>query len=251
MSNDETKLTNLLHDHARKAQPIDQLDAVFDNTPRVMSVQPRHRTARRPLAIAAAVALIVAGLYVLTGRGTDSPTRPASSGTGISFVTNNVSFTADDLWIDVGGQRFTSTGAKVDVHTDPGTASYTTLELTWTEHGVQMNVNIYFQSDGTQWWSNELRTYNGKAEGDWVTFRGDFFRSARSAESTGTFDQTATENGVTSHFHIDGLKLIAFLHPGPSDTPSNSAPLPPYTGTPGGNVVVGTAVGTAITVATP
>lgn len=251
MSSDETKLTDQLHDRARMARPIDQLDAVFDTTPRVMSAQPTHRNARRPLAIAAAVVLIIAGLYVLTGRDTDSPTRPASAGTGISFVTNNVSFTADDLWIDVGGQRFTIAGAKVAVNTDPGTVLYTTLELTWTEHGVQMNVNIYFQSDGTQWWSDELRTYNGKAEGDWVTFRGDFFRNALGTASTGTFDQTATENGVTSHFHIDGLKLIAFLHPGPADTPSNSAPLPVYNGTPGGNVVVGTAVGPAITVATP
>jgi hypothetical protein len=151
----------------------------------------------------------------LTRRSTDSPVaEPGTSGPKFSFVTQQVSLTADDFWIEVGGKRFTTLGAKVDVRSDPGSGTnntYQTLELTWIEHEVEMRLFIYFDSDGKEWSSKEFRTYNGNAQADWVTFKGDFFRSPLGSPFTGVFDQAATDNSVTSHLHIEGLQLHAFL----------------------------------------
>ena len=43
--------------------------------------------------------------------------------------------------------------------------------------GVEMRLNIYFASDGHDWWANEIRTYNGKSPGDWIEYTGTFFRT--------------------------------------------------------------------------
>ncbi len=91
-----------------------------------------------------------------------------------------------------------------------------------------MRLDIYFQADGTEWWSEELRTYDGNADGDWVTFTGDFFRTPMGTAATGVFDETATDaendSGITSRLHIEGLRLQAFLALGPGgvDVPTSS-----------------------------
>lgn len=241
MNGIEQRLTSLLRERAELARPVEQLESVTSGSPRVVQPRADVRSPWRWVAVAAAAALIVVGLVAL-GRRTDSPAQSGGgSGAAFSFVTPYVSLTADDFFIDVGGRRFTSVGAKVELNSDPGDATYETLELEWTEHSLPMRMNIYFHADGTQWWSDEVRTYNGLADvaGDWVTFKGDFFRSSLGAAATGTFDQTATENGVTSHLHIAGLTLRTFLSAPPdhgcasTDTaPSSSTAVSSSTGAP-------------------
>jgi hypothetical protein len=232
MSDVETQVTTMLHERAAVAQPMHRLDAVLDDVTEIRVVTPHRRRDWRPLlAAAAALVLVVGGLVALTHRSADSPVaEPGTSGPKFSFITQQVSLTADDFWIEVGGKRFTSVGAKVELNTDPGDATYQTLELVWTEHDVEMRVNIYFQAAGKQWSSDELRTYNGNAQGDWVTFTGDFFRSPLGSPFTGDFDQTATEKGVTSHMHLAGMRLQAFLDRGPGGvTVPTSSTLPKLT----------------------
>ena len=214
----ETRLSGLLRERADVARPYDQLESVVDPLDVPMTDGRGGGRLWRPLLAAAAAVALIAGLGALNGR--DTPESAGDSGDGgaarFSFVTPQVSLTADDFWIDAGGRRFTSEGAEVEVTSDPGDSAYQTLELVWHEQGSEMRLNIYFQSDGATWSSNEVRTYNGQQlEPDWVTFTGEFFRSPLGSGYSGTFDESATEDGFTSHLHMGGLRLQAFLGYGP------------------------------------
>lgn len=215
----ETRLSDLLREHADVAKPHDQLESAVDPLHVAMTSGRRAERSWRPLLAAAATVALIAGLFVLNSR--DTPESAGGSGGGggaprFSFATPQVSLDADDFWIEVDGRRFTSEGAVVEVHSDPGDSAFQTLELVWLEQDTEMRLNIYFQSDGATWSSNEVRIYNTlQPESDWVTFTGDFFRSPLGTAYVGTFDQAVNENGITSHVHLDGLRLQAFLGYGP------------------------------------
>lgn len=230
----ESRVSAMLRERTEAARPYDDLESVLDQ----LEV-PNHADSggRRPwsvLVLAAAAVFLIAGLVALNGR--DTPESAGGVGgdesARFSFVTPQVALTADDFWIEVGGERFTSTDAEVDVHSDPGNEEYQSLELTWNERGTEMRLFIYFQSDGANWSSNELRTYNGlDADADWVTFTGKFFDTPLGSAYVGTFDETAVEGGITSHLRIGGLHLQAFLGfgPGGAVVPTTTTAIVPET----------------------
>jgi hypothetical protein len=189
---------------------------VWDDIPMPTVVPLRPRRSRTALAAvistAAAITLVVGVIAIRPGnRGVNVEGRPGSA-TPVRFTTPQVSFAADGLAIDAGGKTFTTNATAVEVHSDPGTPNtYTTLELDWTEHGVGMRLYIYFTSDGHNWWSNEIRTYNGNAQGDWIYYRGTFFRAPLGTAFTGTVDLVATEG--TGHLRLTNLHLQPFLRP--------------------------------------
>jgi hypothetical protein len=206
-----------------------ELDAaqVGDTVGEVRSTGAPGGGGRRVLVLAGVALLVLVGLVAVTRRGGDD--NPASGGGGAPFAwtTSRVVFSANSFTIDVGSQQFTPSDVKVDVHTDPGDATYATLELSWQQHQVLMNVNIYFAADATNWWVSEMRTYNGKSgtDADWVTFTGDRFRTPIGGTYKGDVDLTATEGGVTSHLQMRGLSLA--LLPS-SNAPTASSVLPTY-----------------------
>ena len=164
------------------------------------------------LATAAAVALVVAVVAIIPARSGvyigGQPGSPAE----VHFATKHVSLSADNLSIDARGHHFTAAGSTIDVNSDPGTPDkYTTLELVWTERGVEMRLNIYFTSDGHDWWANEIRTYNGKSPGDWIDYQGEYFRSRLGSEFAGDVDLAATDSD--GHLHFSNLRLQPFLPP--------------------------------------
>lgn len=132
---------------------------------------------------------------------------PASGG-ALKAETRQVALTADALTIDAGGSRFV-TVQPLQVHSDPGDAGYTTLELSWSERGVEMRLNAYFLSDGREWWSNEIRTYDGSVQGGWITYTGDFFRRPLGAPFTGDFT-IATPDPAVGRLHLANARLEAF-----------------------------------------
>lgn len=137
-----------------------------------------------------------------------STTLPASR--GVKVETRQVSLAADSLIIDVGDQTFSGAGA-IEAHSDPGMVNeYTTLELTWFEHGVEMRLNIYFTSDGSEWWSNEIRTYDGAKQGEWIRYGGEFFRSSIGTPFVGDLDIRAEDHGVPGRLRLPSLHLEAF-----------------------------------------
>jgi hypothetical protein len=180
--------------------------------------------------VAAAVVLLGAVAISLAGRGAPSTVRTGSNGgddststtsappaaPAIDWSTSTVSMTADQLTITANGQDFTPPTAadQVDVHSDPGNAppsGYTTLEITWQQHGVEMRMNIYFSSDAQKWWADQIRIYNGKPGGsaDWITFDGHWFETPLGQSYAG--DLHLTKDGGS--LDIKGLNLQGFLRP--------------------------------------
>ncbi|MDQ1416394.1 MAG: hypothetical protein QOF81_2007 [Acidimicrobiaceae bacterium] len=161
------------------------------------------------------------GAPVKTGQKGPAGQRPAGqSVSGFHTESPQVSLTADAVSIDVDGKKYV-TASPVQVHSDPGIwQGYTTLELAWLEHGVEMRLSVYFTSDGHQWWSDEIRTYDGRADGKWVFYKGDFFRSPLGTPFVGNLDVTASDHGVTGHLQMTGLHLEAFLRPAPCRAPT-------------------------------
>jgi hypothetical protein len=77
----------------------------------------------------------------------------------------------------VAGDRTFLGSTDAEVRSDPGDQAYRTLEVTWTEGGVEQRLNLYFAADETDWWVSELRTYNGRPDGDWISYGGPLFRT--------------------------------------------------------------------------
>jgi hypothetical protein len=88
----------------------------------------------------------------------------------IDWTTDQVYFKADNFSIEIGDTKFYGNVPNLRVVSDPGSDSYTTLEASWWENGVEMRLYMYFRSDGNNWQMYELRTYNGQNPGDWVVF---------------------------------------------------------------------------------
>src|SRR4051812_15214191 len=98
---------------------VESTDTVGDLKP---SGAPRGDGRRAVLLVAAAV-LVIVGLVAVTRRSDEN--TPASGGGNAPFAwtTSRVAFTSNTFTIDVGGQRFSPTGVKVDVNSDPGDAT--------------------------------------------------------------------------------------------------------------------------------
>jgi hypothetical protein len=196
---------------AAQAAAVDTAPAA-DDVPVVELAERRARGSRRRRALVTAVALAAAVSAVVAVHGGEKSAGPAAGGGNpVHWSTDYVDLSATDFAIDVGGQTYTTAGAHVDLNSDPGDRSYQTLELEWTEHGHEMRWYIYFRSDGHDWWAFEMRTYNGRDPGDWVTFPGNHFRTPLGQAYTGDLDLTASEGGATSHLVAKGLRLQAFV----------------------------------------
>jgi hypothetical protein len=133
--------------------------------------------------------------------------RPAGNNQ-IRWVTERVQLEARDLQIRVNGKAFGSNLSQLEVHSDPGSADYWSLEASWQEQGKPMRAFFYFNSDGKDWWVNEIRTYDGSAEGEWVYYYGDYFRRPLGQEATGDVTLAGwNEDGTESVLQLSGLSL--------------------------------------------
>lgn len=98
-----------------------------------------------------------------------TPTPPTSN--GIIWITNTVSLKAGNFYMIIDGKQYLASNGNVNVRSDPGNPTYTTLEATWQENGVEMRMNMYFSYTPGQFWRlYELRTYNGQNRGDWIMY---------------------------------------------------------------------------------
>ena len=126
----------------------------------------------------------------------------------ISWETGQVSLKADDFYIIADGEYFYANVEDVDLHSDPGSDDYFTLEVEWQENGVEMRLYIYFYANQSNWWSEEIRTYDGQEDGDWIYYTGVFFETSVGSAFTGNVDLYSDEdNDYTGQIHFEGLKL--------------------------------------------
>ncbi|HEY4177922.1 MAG TPA: hypothetical protein VGM90_13840 [Kofleriaceae bacterium] len=143
----------------------------------------------------------------VAGCASNSTDDPAARKASIDWRTDHGVLRAASLDIDAGetfGGAITQlhvngSGGELDPQNDG------TIEATWKENGVEMRLFVYLHTDGTQWWSDEIRHYDGAAQGDWVTYTGDYFRSPIGSAFMGDLDLPT--------LHLHDLFVAAFLAP--------------------------------------
>lgn len=137
----------------------------------------------------------------------------------IKWKTNSVLLEASDLTISANGKTFSANVSNICVRSDPGSASYTTLEVTWVEHDAQMRMYIYFASKDGRWNVSEVRTYNGKNPGDWIMYDGFEGNKLGEALIKSSFDLNSksvasyTDSGKV---HFSNIKLLPSFGQGAS-----------------------------------
>lgn len=223
----EAEVRRVLADQAERLIPPDLKPGDVTTQARLCSVESDPGRQSRLLWVAAAVVLVVgfAGAVVLSqdrdqtrstisAAGENETTTPESPqqstpaegsqvpvAQAFEFETPQVRLRAAAVTVHVGGQTFVPSVA-VEVDGDPGTQERTTLELTWFEHDIQMRIYIYFTSDGTDWWANEISTYDGAENGEWITTEGEFFRSP--------LGQPFIGDVALGYVNLEGVELEAF-----------------------------------------
>lgn len=144
--------------------------------------------------------------------------------TSINWKTQYAYLFASDMVISANGKIFKGVASgPMTVHSNPASATYTTLESTWTENGVEMRMFIYFDASACtrslppqcSWRITELRIYNGNAQGDWIYFKGGDVAAVGArvgAEySNPKLILTSSENGI-GKVEFSNLKLRAFTN---------------------------------------
>ncbi len=100
----------------------------------------------------------------------------------------------------------------MDVHSDPGSPDYTTLELEWEENDREMRFYAYFSADAKSWWADEIRTYDGQVDADWLWYTGPFFKSPIGQPFKGDVDlMNDKSDRIRGEIHIHGLTLSTSL----------------------------------------
>ncbi len=127
------------------------------------------------VSVALVSVFVASGALRLTGPEVPGSAAPASAGaTSIGWTTDHVALAADDFRLEVNDLVFGEDVWPQSLDSNPG-IDYWTLEVVWFEHDVEQRLNMYFGSDGTDWWVDEIRTYDGQEQGDWVSALGPFF----------------------------------------------------------------------------
>jgi hypothetical protein len=145
------------------------------------------------------------------GVGADATASPGAADLQVAWQTDVVTLTATDFSIRVGDKTFRGV-SDVELHSDPGDATYRTLEATWREHGVEMRMNLYFGGDARSWWVDEIRVYDGTADPKWLSARGPLFRTPNGASWSGDQDISLTGEGgggQPATVHLAGLMLAS------------------------------------------
>lgn len=173
------------------------------------------------LVAAGALLLVALGSGVL-GVGGFATTGLGSNGNAIHWTTEVVDLQADDFWIQANGQRFTAAGSQVALNSDPGNATYRTLEAAWQENGVEMRLNLYFGGDKSSWWVSEIRIYNGRPNGDWLEWKGTWFKAPLGAAWTGDLDLAVAGGAL----HLGGLALRSMPFDGVNEPSGGGIALP-------------------------
>jgi hypothetical protein len=180
------------------------------------------RTGPSPLGVALVLGLLVLGvLGAAAGVGAwQSAQRDQPSSLGfnaddvVTWQTDVVTLAAREFWIDANGMRFTGV-APMGVHSDPGDEARWTLEVNWQEHDRLQRFYLYFKSDGSTWWVNGIRAYdgsNGVNAKDAEFGSGPWLKTPLGQAFSGTLDVTGTSDTGPVTIHLGGLRVAVTPH---------------------------------------
>ncbi len=201
----------------------------------------RGRRGSGPVLLAAAALLVVAVIGgVAAGAGALPGDRGAAVeriGRPVHWTTEVVDLSAEDLWLQVGGQVVVPPDdSQIEIHSDPGDAGYWTLEIAWTQGPVKQMINLYFAADDRGWRITEARIRDGRVPDDWLELQGDIASAPLGAAFSGDIDlvlqdRTGPDTGP-GRLVMRGVQLATraggFLPPVPANPlDPNGGPLPP------------------------
>ena len=151
----------------------------------------------------------------------DPPVLVQLTNKRIQWTTGVVSLGADSVAIDANGTTVHAETEPMQVHSDPGSLTYWTLEVAWLEAGLEQRINLYFKADATSWWVDEVRVYDGVApRPDWASFpREQRFRTALGSPFIGDVDLAGLGRAGAVHLTMKGVVLAV--------TPQQSFVSPP------------------------
>ena len=211
----EDRIRNVLANQAA-AMRVPEVTS-SDEFAKVIELPTPHRRPRLLVVTAAAGLLLAAGFVVAQRRTDNSATEAPAAATGFHFETTTVLLDAASVEVTVADKSFVPP-SDVVVEGDPGLGNeYTTLELTWHDQGVEQRIYIYFTSDGTNWWANQINTYDGQVNGEWVEQQGEFFKSPLGGAYAGDLD--------LPNLKIRDMRLEAFRRPSACDSPTGPVAL--------------------------
>ena len=112
----------------------------------------------------------------------DPATGPADlsalvAGKPIVWKAAAILLAADDVRVEANGRTLHPPAVPLQLHGDPGSLTYATLEVGWAEGGVEQRINLYFAADATSWWVTEARAYdNVPPTPDWAMLGGNLLQ---------------------------------------------------------------------------
>jgi hypothetical protein len=206
----EDRIRNVLENQAAAMRVPESTSS--DEYARVIESPAPHRRPRLLVVTAAAGLLLAAGFVVAQRRTDDTATEAPAAATGFHFETPSVLLDAAAVEVTVANKTFVPP-TDVLVEGDPEFDNNTTLELTWHDQGVEQRILIYFTSDETNWWANEIRTYDGNSNAEWISEQGEYFKSPLGRAFVGDF--------YLPNLQIRDMRLEAFRRPSSCDTPTS------------------------------
>jgi hypothetical protein len=150
--------------------------------------------------------LALAVAVAVPGGASAASLSPASPAPAIDWDSGIVRFTADGLRLVTPTGTFTAAGAPATIRSDPGDATYRTLEVEWTEGGATPGLTVYLAADRTSWWVTEIRAGERMARGGQVTVPIPTIRAPIGGTWSGDLHVAA---GATT-LDIAGMTLRAF-----------------------------------------
>jgi hypothetical protein len=143
------------------------------------------------------------------GSGTVGPEGPANP-VQFQHPGANLYLTADDFRVVADGETFVGV-EPVEIDDNQGH----TIELKWNEHGAEMRVYIYAASDGTDWYVDEIRIYDGVPnDSEWVYYEGqEYFRAPLGQPDRGevlTLEGGAGDPGRSASLYLRNYEVLAY-----------------------------------------
>lgn len=187
------------------------------------------------LMVAGVGAVLVATFLASGGLSPSGPSAPGAAASalpetqGVAWSTDRVILTADDFMLEASDKTFGEAVWPRSVDSDPGDSDRWTLEVAWDELDVEQRLNMSFGSDGTDWWVDEIRTYDGLEPGEWVFAYGPFFTTklGETFEGDVTIDLLGEgrdgdrDNLIPAVLSFSGMRLAVSPGTGPTPGPEN------------------------------
>lgn len=193
---------------------------LHDRIREIAVTQPR--AAPSPFGILVVLALLAvgvvgvsAGIVAMAGPRLLAPTvqapvLPADPDDQVDWRTDVVALAAHELLIGADGRTFHGIARPV-LTSDPGDPTRWTLEATWQEQGREQRLFLTFGSDGTDWWVDEVRVYDGSASPKWATFpaapAGGWLRTPLGQAFSGDLNLAGTSATGPVRLHLGGLRV--------------------------------------------